>query len=53
MPPPMPSPCPPKTPGGVLLRKTAAERGKNGGFWVRAVNLTSNPVNLTSNPDKN
>ena len=35
---------PTKTPGGVLLSKTAVEGGKDGSFWVRAVNLTSNPV---------
>ncbi|CAB4021070.1 Hypothetical predicted protein [Paramuricea clavata] len=37
---------PTKTPGGVLLSKTAVEGGKDGSFWVRAVNLTSNPVTL-------
>ena len=40
---------PTKTPGGVLLSKTAVEGGKDGSFWVRAVNLTSNPVTLYKN----
>jgi hypothetical protein len=40
---------PTKTPGGVLLSKTAVEGGKDGSFWVQAVNLTSNPVTLYKN----
>ena len=32
--------------GGVLLSKTAVEGGKDGSFWVRAVNFTSNHVTL-------
>ena len=37
---------PTKTPGGVLLTKTAVQRGKNGSFWVKAVNLTSSSVTI-------
>ena len=32
---------PTKTPGGVLLSKTAVQGGKDGCFWVKAVNLTA------------
>ena len=40
---------PTKTQGGALLRKTAAEGGKHGRFWVLAVKLTSSPVTLYKN----
>ena len=33
-----------KTPGGVLLSKTAVQGGKDGCFWVKAVNLAANSV---------
>ncbi len=40
---------PTKTPGGVLLSKTAVQGGKDGSFWVKAVNLTSNSVTIFKN----
>ena len=40
---------PTKTPGGVLLSKTAVEGGKDESLGVRAVNLTSHPVTLYKN----
>ena len=39
---------PTTTPGGVLLSKTAVQGGKDGSFWVKAVNLTSNSVTIYS-----
>ncbi len=43
----VPTTC--KTPGGVLLSKTAVQGGKDGSFWVKAVNLTSNSVTIFKN----
>ena len=40
---------PTKTPGGVLLSKTAVQGGKDGSFWVKAVNLTSSSVTIFKN----
>ena len=40
---------PTKTPGGILMSKTAVQGGKDGSFWVRAVNLTSDPVTIFKN----
>ena len=40
---------PTKTPGGVLISKTAVNGGKDGSFWVRAVNLTSETVTIYKN----
>ena len=40
---------PTKTPDGVLLSKAAVQSGKDGCFWVKAVNLTANPVMIFKN----
>ena len=40
---------PTKTPDGVLLSKTAVQGGKDGCFWVKAVNLTPNSVTIFKN----
>ena len=38
-----------RTPGGVLMTKTLVYTKENGGFWVKAVNLSSSPVTLFKN----
>ena len=40
---------PTKTPGGVLLSKTAVQGEKDGCFGVKAVNLTANSVTIFKN----
>ena len=40
---------PTKTPGGILMSKTAVQGGKDFSFWVRAVNLTPDPVTIFKN----
>ena len=40
---------PTTTPGGVLLSKTVVQGGKDGCFWVKAVNLTANSVTIFKN----
>ena len=37
------------TPGGVLLSKTVVDGDKDGGFWVKAVNLSDENVMLFKN----
>ena len=38
-----------RTPGGVLLSKTVVDGEKDGGFWVKAVNLSDENVMLFKN----
>ena len=38
-----------RAPGGVLMSKTVVDSDKNGGFWVKAVNLSDENVMLFKN----
>lgn len=38
-----------RTPGGVLMSKTVVDGDKEGGFWVKAVNLSDENVMLFKN----
>jgi len=38
-----------RAPGGVLLSKTVVDGDKNGGFWVKAVNLSDKTVMMFKN----
>lgn len=40
---------PTKSPGGILMSKTAVQGSKDGSFWIRVVNLTYNNVTIYKN----